>query len=298
MDISVLDEERTWALLLALADRARSGTAVTGGSFRLDERGSLEEVPPAKAWLSVGPSTQRGFETREPVSPAVDELLEMYLHLCVGRTGSKFVLAHLGQSIDGQIATQGGASRYVTGPENLRHVHRLRALADAIVVGATTVECDDPALTTRLVRGPSPTRVVIDPTLRLRGDRRVFGNGAAPTLLVCSVRENGQPTGRADRVEIGARDGILPPSDILAALSARGLRRIFIEGGGITVSRFLEARAIDRLQIAVGPLLIGRGRPGIALPPIEELGSALRPATRRFQQGEDVLFDCSFDGTR
>jgi diaminohydroxyphosphoribosylaminopyrimidine deaminase / 5-amino-6-(5-phosphoribosylamino)uracil reductase len=288
-----LDEARVWALLLALAGRASAGAPLARGGVRLDASGNLEEVPPARAWFSLAPEAERGFDAREPLSPEVEQLLALYLPLCAGPASSTLVVAHLGQSIDGQIATTDGESRYVTGPENLRHIHRLRALCDAVVVGATTVECDDPQLTTRLVGGPNPTRVVVDPALRVRGERRVFRDDAAPTLVVSGVREG--RAGHVEMVKVDVRAGVMAPSSILEALRARGLSRILIEGGGITVSRFLEARALQRLQITVSPLLIGRGRPGIVLPPVERLARALRPPTRRFHLGEDVLFDCDFD---
>ena len=61
-------------------------------------------------------------------------------------------------SLDGFIATHSGESQFVTGEENIRHLHRMRALCDAVVVGAGTVAADDPQLTTRHVSGPSPVR--------------------------------------------------------------------------------------------------------------------------------------------
>ena len=76
----------------------------------------------------------------------------------------------------------------------------------------------------------------------------------------------------------------------------RGLTWLFIEGGGITVSRFLSARALDRLQITVAPLIIGSGRPSLLLPQIERLSEGLRPRTRRFVLGEDIMVECDFDG--
>lgn len=72
----------------------------------------------------------------------------------------------------------------------------------------------------------------------------------------------------------------------------RGLCGIFVEGGGLTVSAFLEQGLLDRLQIAVAPLIVGSGRPGIILPPIRDLSQGLRPRHRRYAMGEDVLFDC------
>ncbi|HVR21152.1 MAG TPA: dihydrofolate reductase family protein, partial [Polyangiaceae bacterium] len=74
--------------------------------------------------------------------PAADQLAALYAPLLSGESADGFVIAHVGQSLDGQIATSTGASRYITGHENIMHIHRLRALADAVVVGASTVEFD------------------------------------------------------------------------------------------------------------------------------------------------------------
>jgi diaminohydroxyphosphoribosylaminopyrimidine deaminase/5-amino-6-(5-phosphoribosylamino)uracil reductase len=79
---------------------------------------------------------------------------------------------------------------------------------------------------------------------------------------------------------------------MLAALHARGFGRVFVEGGGATVSCFLDAGVLDRLQVAVAPLVIGHGRPGIELPPHERLADSLRLVARVYAMGRDVLFDC------
>ena len=84
--------------------------------------------------------------------PAIEDMLELYLPLCLGKESSDLVVAHVGQSLDGQIATSTGASCFITGPQDLAHTHCLRALFDVVLVGRATVDCDDPRLTTRLVR--------------------------------------------------------------------------------------------------------------------------------------------------
>jgi diaminohydroxyphosphoribosylaminopyrimidine deaminase / 5-amino-6-(5-phosphoribosylamino)uracil reductase len=225
--------------------------------------------------------------------PLAEQLAALYAPLLSGESSNGFVIAHVGQSLDGQIATSTGASRYITGQENLTHIHRLRALVDAVVVGASTVEFDDPQLTTRLVSGKSPVRVVIDPNLRLSFDRRVFTDGAVKTLVVCAEdAARAHRSHPAELVPVPRTGSYLPPGAITQALRQRGLRRLFVEGGGITVSRFIEARALDRLHVTIGPLFVGSGRPGIVLPAIDRMDQALRPATRRFELGPDVLFDC------
>ena len=77
----------------------------------------------------------------------------------------------------------------------------------------------------------------------------------------------------------------------MGALRAEGLGRILVEGGGLTVSRFLQAGALDRLHLTVAPLLIGSGRPSLTLDPIATLDQALRPPCRHFRLGADILFD-------
>jgi len=164
---------------------------------------------------------------------------------------------------------------------------------DAVIVGAGTVELDDPELTTRLVAGDHPTRVVIDPTLRVTHARKLYRDGLAPTLIACQ-REGRRPDGppRIPLLELARESERLSLPELLAALAARGLRRVFVEGGGVTLSNFIQARCLDRLHVTVCPILIGCGRPGISLPGVDRLDQALRPVTRRFTLGEDVLFDC------
>jgi riboflavin biosynthesis pyrimidine reductase len=118
----------------------------------------------------------------------------------------------------------------------------------------------------------------------------VFG-GDAPTLTVASVESDGSHAS-GDVVRIDSRDGKLDLRALLSELHARGLLTVFVEGGGATVSAFLEAGLLDRLQIAVAPLVTGSGRPGLSLPARDEIAECLRPRHRVFRMGDDVLFDC------
>ncbi len=294
----LLDETKAWTLLVALAKRASAGDpSGRARGVTLDRAGRLHEVAPELGLICIDPDIEGCLRTPVRATPAAVQMLELYLPLCSGEASSHIAFGHVGQSLDAQIATATGESRYVTGPENIRHMHRLRALCDAVIVGASTVDCDDPQLTTRLVPGENPTRVVIDPKLRLPAERRLFQDGAAPTIVICASSCPGQErtVGRAEVVRVEAENGVMNPGRILEALHQRGLRRIFVEGGGITVSRFLEAHGLQRLHVTICPIFIGRGRPGITLPAIDDLEHALRPRTRRFELGGDVLFDCRLD---
>jgi riboflavin-specific deaminase-like protein len=233
-----------------------------------------------------------GYEAAANAPQAVRPLLELYAPLCGAHAERPLTMAHLGQSLDGHIATASGDSYYVTGPDNVRHLHRLRALSGAVVVGADTIARDNPQLTVRHVEGQNPVRVVLDPSARLDESRRVFTDGAAPTLVVHGDGVDAPAPGNAEVVHIPIDGAGLDLAVLLQRLHERGLVCVFVEGGGSTVSRFIEAGLVDRLHIAIAPIVTGRGRPGLTLPARDRIADCLRPAHRVFTMGSDVLFDC------
>ena len=229
-----------------------------------------------------------GWEALLPLDDPRRAFIDLYLPICSATTARPITVGHLGQSLDGFIATHAGESHWITGEQNILHMHRLRALCDAVVVGAGTVAADDPQLTTRLVAGPNPLRVVIDPGRRLGGHYRVFTDDAAETLYVCArslMRAGERHFGRAVIVGVEGSGDDVDAAELIRLLRGRGCARVFVEGGGVTVSMFLAANLLDRLQVAIAPLIIGDGRPAIRLPPPIALGDCLRPRYRVFCHG-------------
>ncbi len=201
---------------------------------------------------------------------------------------------NLGSRWTAVIATPTGCSRYINGPQALRHLHRLRALVDVVVVGIGTVIADDPQLNVRLTEGTHPARVVIDPNGRLPQDARILADDGCPVFAIQGC-ERERPSSISPIV-IETCGGQLDPHAIVASLDAMGFRRILIEGGAGTVSAFLAAGAVDRLHLSIAPMVIGSGPTGICLPPIDQLDEAMRPRTKVHHLGQDVLFDCAFRG--
>lgn len=267
--------------------------------FAEDARDGLRPLPGDGSGAVLAWRPGAGWESRLPPGDARAEFLNLYLPICSATSAHPVTVGHLGQSLDGFIATPSGDSQYVTGSDNIVHVHRMRALCDAVVVGAGTVAADDPQLTTRHVQGSSPLRVVFDPGRRLAPEFRVFTDRQAPTLYICGrahVRPGETHVGDASMAAIETSgDPAHDAAAVLRLLRGRGCSRVFVEGGGVTVSTFLEANLLDRLQIAIAPVLIGQGRPAIRLAPQDRLRDCRRPSYRVFRMGGDVLFDCDLN---
>jgi riboflavin biosynthesis pyrimidine reductase len=272
--------DRVWSALLALRD----------GVAPLAPRGWTEDE--TAAWALYAPIARR--------SP------------------SGHRVAQIGQSLDGRVATIAGDARDISGPDGLAHLHRCRALVDAVVIGVRTALHDSPQLTVRLVPGPNPARVVIDPQGRLPDDAPLLRDDGARRIIVQAVDRPRAPgievirlgapraaaradgagqapgTHRKATADPGsAAPGWIAPAEIVAALHAAGLRHLLIEGGGITISGFLEAGLLDRLHVGIAPLIIGAGPMSLTTPnPVEKLSQALRPTTHTFALGSDLMVDC------
>jgi riboflavin-specific deaminase-like protein len=235
---------------------------------------------------------------RSTVHPLPPPWGELFGPLRTGMVDGLAVIGQIGQSLDGRIATASGHSRYINGPAGITHLHRLRSLVDAVVVGVGTALTDDPQLTVRRVAGPHPARIVLDPSGRLPATAKVFTADGVRRLLLTAEGTRCAPPSDVEVVALPVSGGRIAPPIILAALAERGLRRILIEGGANTVSRFLTAGCLDRLHVTVAPIIFGSGRPGFILPPVERADQALRAPMRIYQLDDEVLFDCDLSAQR
>jgi diaminohydroxyphosphoribosylaminopyrimidine deaminase/5-amino-6-(5-phosphoribosylamino)uracil reductase len=251
----------------------------------------IDDVKLSESWRLVPELVRAGTD---PL-PAPWE--DIFGPLRGGGVDGLVVIGQIGQSLDGRVATNTGHSHYINQPAGLAHLHRLRAVVDAVVVGIGTALADDPQLTVRRVEGPHPARVVLDPRGRLTSGSRLLACDGARRLVVtaegaqCSLPD-------VEVIALPAVDGRIAPAAILGGLAERGLRRILIEGGADTISRFLAAGCLDRLHVVVAPVILGAGRSSIVLEPIERVEQALRPPMRVHWLDGEVLFDCDLSAQR
>jgi GTP cyclohydrolase II len=205
-----------------------------------------------------------------------------------------YTVLKFAQTLDGRIATRSGDAKWISGTEERRVAHAMRAACDAVMVGANTVQADDPQLTVRMVPGASPIRVVLDSTLRAPADARVFGPDAATVVLTA---ERSDPARRAAlrergvQVEVvrGSPDGV-DLQDGLARLLRLGIRSLLVEGGGRVITSMLRGRLVDRVVVAVAPILLGSGTEAVGDLGTRLVADGLRLRNRSVHQvGADLL---------
>ena len=206
---------------------------------------------------------------------------------------SALSVGQIGQSIDGRIATANGDVGKVSGPDGLAHLHRMRALVDGVVIGVKTAVHDSPQLTVRLCEGTNPARIVIDPSGRLPNDSPVLQEDGVRRIVI-QAAESKRSQG-VEVITLAAPGGQFDPAHIIDALRQAGLSNLLIEGGSFTISKFMEAGLLDRLHVAVAPIVIGDGPMGLTVAGshnnLEDLWSA---NTRTYALGLETIYDLGF----
>ncbi|WP_351224420.1 bifunctional diaminohydroxyphosphoribosylaminopyrimidine deaminase/5-amino-6-(5-phosphoribosylamino)uracil reductase RibD [Streptomyces sp. NPDC002133] len=203
------------------------------------------------------------------------------------RVGRPYVLWKYAATLDGRIAAADGTSRWISSAESRADVHRLRAEADAVVVGSGTARADDPHLAVRGVDGAvQPLRVVVDTDATVvRPGARVLDD-AAPTLI--AVAEDAE-TDLPDVVRLPRDGGGLSVPALLAALHERGVRSVLLEGGPTLAGSFVSAGAVDTVVGYLAPVLLGEGRAALADAGITTITEALRlDVTETVRIGPDL----------
>ena len=212
-----------------------------------------------------------------------------------------FITVKYASTLDGRIATKSGDSKWISSEATLQLAHQLRGEHEAILVGIKTVLADDPQLTTRLVAGRDPLRVIVDSKLEIPMQARVLTDGKADNTLIATAAA-------ADEEKIalikkcGAEVVTVPTEEessrlslaaLLVELAHRGVKSVLVEGGSQIITSLFAARLVNRLVVVVAPKIIGRG-----IAAIDDLGIARLSDAITFRSveisnlGGDVVFDC------
>jgi diaminohydroxyphosphoribosylaminopyrimidine deaminase/5-amino-6-(5-phosphoribosylamino)uracil reductase len=224
-------------------------------------------------------------------------LNEVYLKYVT--SGLPYVTVKWAQTLDGKIATPSGDSKWISSPPSLKLAHRLRATHDAVLVGVNTVIKDDPELTTRLVKGRNPVRVVLDSRLRLPLGAKVLKNQSAARTLLASTpaapRKN-----LAALKKMGIEVLTVPPDSsgrvdlnaLLKTLAQRQISSVLVEGGAEVITSFLRLGLADKIICIIAPKLMGAGLSPLASLDITDLSQSLKLNFKRvYRSGEDIVVE-------
>ncbi|MER5987510.1 bifunctional diaminohydroxyphosphoribosylaminopyrimidine deaminase/5-amino-6-(5-phosphoribosylamino)uracil reductase RibD [Streptomyces sp. NPDC001787] len=208
------------------------------------------------------------------------------------RLGRPYVLWKYAASLDGRIAAADTTSRWITSPEARADVHRLRAEADAVVVGSGTARIDDPQLAARGIEGATqPLRVVVDTGATAVGPGARVLDGTAPTLIAVAddVPAAHLPAAAVLRLPRATAGPGLDLTALLDALHSRGVRSVLLEGGPTLAGAFVAAGTVDKVVGYLAPVLLGAGPSALADAGISTISQALRlEVTETVRIGPDL----------
>ncbi len=214
---------------------------------------------------SVTILNQHGLETRVGVLEEEGrELNEAYVKYMT--TGLPLVTIKFAQTLDGRIATVSGDSRWISSEEFRKLAHRLRTINDAILIGIDTVLADNPQLTVRLVKGRSPTRVILDSRLRTPLDAEIVRSRDAAPVIIATTAQADMKKGAQLR-ELGIEvlevqsdiSGGIDLKGLLKALGERNISSLLVEGGAKVITSFLRQELADKFVVAIAPKILGKG---------------------------------------
>ncbi|MET9466382.1 bifunctional diaminohydroxyphosphoribosylaminopyrimidine deaminase/5-amino-6-(5-phosphoribosylamino)uracil reductase RibD [Streptomyces sp. NPDC006544] len=207
------------------------------------------------------------------------------------RLGRPYVLWKYAATLDGRVAAADGTSRWISCPESRDDVHRLRAEADAVVVGSGTLRADDPHLAVRGaagLRADQPLRVVLDTHATVRSTARVLDD-AAPTLIAVAEDADTRHLAGVELTRLPYDKYGLSVDALLLELHRRGVRSVLLEGGPTLAGAFVAAGVVDKVVGYLAPVLLGAGPNALADAGIGTLTEALRlRITETVRIGTDI----------
>ena len=222
------------------------------------------------------------------IDPILRQCCEILLPLI--RKKDRVFIGQIGQSLDAKIALNNGNSHYINEKESITYLHCLRSISDGVLVGVNTIIKDNPLLTTRKIKGQNPTRLIIDPSLKLTNKYKIFKD--KNTNIVFTTSNKTKNLNNTTIVKLPKKDFTL---SVYKFLKKTSLKYILIEGGPTTLSHFIEQNLINYMQFIISPTLIGSGINSVKLKPITNLKKAIRRKSNFAKLGKEIVATLDFN---
>ena len=222
------------------------------------------------------------------IDPILRQCCEILLPLI--RKKDRVFIGQIGQSLDAKIALNNGNSHYINEKESITYLHCLRSISDGVLVGVNTIIKDNPLLTTRKIKGQNPTRLIVDPSLKLTNKYKIFKD--KNTNIVFTTSNKTKNLNNTTIVKLPKKDFTL---SVYKFLKKSSLKYILIEGGPTTLSHFIEHNLINYMQFIISPTLIGSGINSVKLKPITNLKKAIRRKSNFAKLGKEIVATLDFN---
>lgn len=176
-----------------------------------------------------------------------------------------FVTLKAAQSLNGKISIDKNVQTWLTGEESGKYVHQQRALYDAVLIGANTINVDNPQLDVRKVEGRNPIKVIIDGKLSINPESKIFMNEPEKVWIFTtgdsdSTKKYLLKDRRCRIFEMPSNaDGKLHLMEILKTLGSENLSSVFVEGGQEVFSQFIKEKLFDELILLTAPIILPQG---------------------------------------
>jgi len=212
-----------------------------------------------------------------------------------------YVTLKAAQTIDGKIADKTGESSWISSVPSRKYVHSLRAKYDAVLVGAGTVEKDDPKLTVRLTEGRNPKRIILDPNLGLKLNHKIFTRNSDKNLIVITSKKSIGKKRRINKLNsLGVtllfakeeKEDRINLKSALRELQKIGIASVLVEGGSQVFTSFIKENLFDDMITFISPKILGCGVPVVGNLGIKQLQKSLKIKINNVEKiGDDVLVE-------
>ena len=250
------------------------------GNLRLNIKGKDIKITKSKKSDLVLQNDKIIFNIK--ISKILRQCCEIIIPLLT--KNDNFLIGQIGQSLDGKIALNNGNSHYINEKESILYLHCLRAVCDGVLVGVNTVIKDNPLLTTRKIKGSSPVRLIIDPSLKLSNKYKIFKDNNQNIIFTNSNKQK-----KINNTLIVKFPKKNFTKNIFKYLKKTSFKNILVEGGPTTLSNFIEMKLLNYMQFIISPTLIGSGIDSLKLKPITNLKNAIRVENTISKLGKEIV---------
>lgn len=266
---------------------------------------AMKDPNPLVAGKGIAQLRRRGVKVRVGIGASEALMLnEMFAtHI---QTRRPYIHLKVAQTLDGKIAPPDRRTVQISSGTAQRIVHLWRSTHDAVLIGAGTVKHDDPRLDVRMVEGRNPAIVVVDGSLSVPVESRIWKQAKSRNVFLCVSRNAARRRKRqADHLRslgvvllVFDVTTTIPLAVILKELYRQNIGSVLVEGGAGVFSQFMKEAPVDRLSVFIAPVVMGAGISPFSERRVFSHSAQEVSSTTWTTAGHDILFSARLQSRR